>query len=57
MNGPEASLTPVVDTAAMDRLFDITGLRIFIPGGYGAIGQATALAHGASRCHRDGGRA
>lgn len=44
MNGPETSLTPVVDNAAMDRLFDITGLRIFIPGGYGAIGQATALA-------------
>jgi gluconate 5-dehydrogenase len=44
MNHPEASLTPGVDTAAMDRLFDITGLRIFIPGGYGAIGEATALA-------------
>lgn len=44
MNRPETNLTPDVDTAAIDRLFDIAGLRVFIPGGYGAIGEATALA-------------
>jgi gluconate 5-dehydrogenase len=44
MNRPEPNLTPEVDAAAIDRLFDLTGLRVFIPGGYGAIGEATALA-------------
>jgi gluconate 5-dehydrogenase len=44
MNRPESDLTPAVDPAAMDLLFDITGLRVFIPGGYGAIGEVTALA-------------
>ena len=44
MNRPDTNLTPEVDPAAMDRLFDIAGLRVFIPGGYGAIGEATALA-------------
>ncbi len=43
MNRPEPSLTPDIDPSAMDRLFDISGLRVFIPGGYGAIGEATAL--------------
>jgi gluconate 5-dehydrogenase len=37
-------LTPSVDPAAIDRLFDITGKRIFLPGGYGAIGEAIATA-------------
>ncbi|MBX3579463.1 MAG: SDR family oxidoreductase [Rhizobiaceae bacterium] len=44
MNRPEPSLTPAIDPSAMDRLFDISGMRVFIPGGYGAIGEATALA-------------
>ncbi len=38
------SLTPPIDRAAIDRLFDIRGLRVFLPGGYGAIGEAIALA-------------
>lgn len=44
MHSPDASLTPEVDPVAIDRLFDVTGLRVFLPGGYGAIGEATALA-------------
>ncbi len=38
----EASLTPSVDPARIDRLFDVRGLRTFIPGGYGALGEAIA---------------
>lgn len=37
-----ARLTPNVDAGALDRLFDVTGARVFIPGGYGAIGEAIA---------------
>ena len=44
MNRPEPNLTPEIDQHAIDRMFDITGLRVFIPGGYGAIGEATAIA-------------
>jgi gluconate 5-dehydrogenase len=33
-------LTPRIDIAALDRLFDLEGRRVFIPGGYGAIGEA-----------------
>lgn len=44
MNRPETDLTPDVDPIAIDRLFDVSGLRVFIPGGYGAIGEATAIA-------------
>jgi gluconate 5-dehydrogenase len=36
------SLTPRVDLAALDNLFDVAGRRVFIPGGYGAIGEAVA---------------
>ena len=36
------TLTPRVDPAALARLFDVAGLRVFIPGGYGAIGEAIA---------------
>lgn len=39
---PAPSLTPAVDMAALDRLFDVTGLRVFLPGGYGALGEAIA---------------
>lgn len=34
------SITPKIDLSALDRLFDVKGLRIFIPGGYGALGEA-----------------
>ncbi len=44
MNRPEPNLTPQVDLDAIDRLFDIRGLRVFVPGGYGALGEAIALA-------------
>lgn len=37
-----ARLTPHVDAGALDRLFDVTGARVLIPGGYGAIGEAIA---------------
>ncbi len=40
--GRDTDLTPKIDLAAMDRLFDLTGLRVFIPGGYGALGEAIA---------------
>lgn len=44
MNATDSSLdlTPKIDLTAMDRLFDLTGLRAFIPGGYGALGEAIA---------------
>ncbi len=38
----EPSLTPRIDLAALDALFDIEGQRVFIPGVYGAIGEAIA---------------
>lgn len=41
---PDMRLTPQVDLAAIDRLFDVKDLRVFIPGGYGAIGEAIAWA-------------
>lgn len=44
MNRAETNLTPEVELNAVDRLFEVSGLRVFIPGGYGAIGEATALA-------------
>ncbi|GAB5376850.1 MAG: SDR family oxidoreductase [Acuticoccus sp.] len=49
-NPVSARLTPTVDRAGIERLFDIRGLRVFLPGGYGAIGEAIAeamAAHGA----------
>lgn len=44
MNKQDAGgpLTPRIDVAALDRLFDLQGRRVFIPGGYGAIGEAIA---------------
>jgi gluconate 5-dehydrogenase len=50
MNQQPVSLTPRLDPGRIARLFDITGMRVFVPGGYGAIGEATATAmaaHGA----------
>ncbi len=43
MNRPD-SLTPELDPARIDRLFDLRGLRVFVPGGYGAIGEAISVA-------------
>jgi len=46
----QASLTPAIDPDRIDHLFDIKGLRAFVPGGYGAIGEAISAAmarHGA----------
>ena len=37
-----SNLTPEIDLDAMDRLFDLDGLRTFIPGGYGALGETIA---------------
>lgn len=42
-NPRAATLTPEIETARIDGLFDIRGLRVFVPGGYGAIGEAVAL--------------
>jgi NAD(P)-dependent dehydrogenase (short-subunit alcohol dehydrogenase family) len=47
----KGSVTPSVDIEALDRLFDVKGRRVFIPGGYGALGEALAWGfarHGAS---------
>lgn len=46
-----ASLTPRIDLAILDALFSVKGLRVFVPGGYGALGEAIAWGfarHGAS---------
>lgn len=40
----QASLTPGLDPARIAALFDVRGLRVFLPGGYGAIGEAIAVA-------------
>jgi NAD(P)-dependent dehydrogenase (short-subunit alcohol dehydrogenase family) len=39
---PITTLTPNVDTKALATLFDVTGQRVFLPGGYGALGEATS---------------
>lgn len=44
MNHQSTSLTPDIELERIDRLFDIRGLRVFLPGGYGAIGEAIAFA-------------
>lgn len=49
--GATASLTPRVDLDALDGLFDLRGMRAFVPGGYGALGEAIAWGlarHGAA---------
>ena len=51
MNRQADSLTPEVDPGRIARLFDIRGLRVFLPGGYGAHRRghrACHVAHGAS---------
>jgi NAD(P)-dependent dehydrogenase (short-subunit alcohol dehydrogenase family) len=50
VSSAQAGLTPEIDQARIARLFDFKGQRVFIPGGYGALGEAIALAmagHGA----------
>lgn len=42
MNIANPTLTPNVDIDALDRLFNVENQRVFIPGGYGAIGEAIA---------------
>jgi NAD(P)-dependent dehydrogenase (short-subunit alcohol dehydrogenase family) len=39
---PPDRLTPRVDLAALDHLFNLRGMRAFVPGGYGALGEAIA---------------
>ncbi|WP_114287018.1 SDR family NAD(P)-dependent oxidoreductase [Candidatus Halocynthiibacter alkanivorans] len=39
---PVDTLTPSVDLPALGRLFDVSGQKVFIPGGYGALGEAIA---------------
>jgi NAD(P)-dependent dehydrogenase (short-subunit alcohol dehydrogenase family) len=39
MNAP-ATLTPDVSLSAIDNLFNIVGQKVFVPGGYGALGEA-----------------
>lgn len=41
-NGSPQRLTPTIDPVALDRLFDLQGVKTFIPGGYGALGEAIA---------------
>lgn len=38
----EPTVTPEIDFPALDRMFDVSGYKVFIPGGYGAIGEAVA---------------
>lgn len=42
MTAPDTTITPQIDLSAMENLFSVQGQRVFIPGGYGAIGEATA---------------
>lgn len=42
MTNVSSSLTPQIKLEALDNLFCVKGLRVFIPGGYGAIGEAAA---------------
>ena len=43
MDRPAETITPRVDLEAIDRLFTVRGLRVFIPGGYGALGLRDVL--------------
>lgn len=42
MTDMTSSLTPDVALDALDNLFSVRDMRVFIPGGYGAIGEAVA---------------
>ena len=47
----QTSLTPAIDPDRIDHLFDVSGLRVFLPGGYGAIGEAISIAMGRLGAH------
>lgn len=42
MTDASATLAMKTDLAAIDNLFNLTGKRVFLPGGYGALGEAIA---------------
>lgn len=44
MNVQPETLTPAIEPGRIDTLFSVQGQRVFIPGGYGAIGEAIATA-------------
>ncbi|MEM8812671.1 MAG: SDR family oxidoreductase [Pseudomonadota bacterium] len=44
MNQQDPNLTPAIDPLRISKLFDIDGMKVFLPGGYGAIGEAIAIA-------------
>lgn len=44
MNLQPPSITPEITADQVDGLFSLKGLRVFLPGGYGAIGEAVAIA-------------
>ncbi|WP_281685379.1 SDR family NAD(P)-dependent oxidoreductase [Thalassobaculum salexigens] len=51
MEAPSPSLTPGIDPDRLAGLFSLKGKTAFVPGGYGALGEAICLAlaaHGAS---------
>jgi NAD(P)-dependent dehydrogenase (short-subunit alcohol dehydrogenase family) len=41
MTSPQ-SLTPEIDLSALENLFDVSGKKVFLPGGYGALGETIA---------------
>ncbi len=45
------SLTPKIDVAALDQLFNVHGQKVFIPGGYGALGAAIAWGFARNGAH------
>lgn len=50
MSSTDKPLTPQIDYAALDNLFNIKGLRVIIAGGYGGLGEAISYGfarHGA----------
>lgn len=44
-------LTPAVDLSALGKLFDVSGKKVFLPGGYGALGEAIAWGFAQNGAH------
>jgi NAD(P)-dependent dehydrogenase (short-subunit alcohol dehydrogenase family) len=44
-------LTPAVDLSAIGKLFDVSGKKVFLPGGYGALGEAIAWGFAQNGAH------
>jgi len=42
MTASNSTLTPQIEPKSLDNLFCVKDMRVFIPGGYGAIGEAAA---------------